>query len=455
MIVTSSEYKTAINADSRYIIPKVLVYFDNDTSNPVSFEGDDITSIQFLEEAKSESGNPLGIVSANEITIGFDNSARSFTPTNTAGAYYGRIRPNILVKAFLGLQISAAVFEYIPLGVFRTGDWETPSSSVEATVTCYDNLYALGNKAIPMLPVKGNTTIYAMFEALFLALNLSSDQYAIDASLNQPISIGYLPKGKVRDALQLLSVAGNCNVTANRYGVICARSNFKTGSPVVILTDHNQIISAENPQKYLDAYNSVKISYKLPYLKDSASLLKVQNLVIPTGGLTLEEIEFTTSPVAIVSQVILSDHINAVVSSMKYGANTITVALANPGTSETVTLEVTGQAIDMINSNYTNEDSALVAAWGKRELEIDNDLIQSLDIAQSYAGPLLQFIKDPLANFSLSIRGDPAIEVNDIIEIQNPTDKIGTVNIVPIRITLNYAGTLDATMDARAPLSMG
>jgi len=462
MIVTTAAYKTAINADERYIVPRVDVYFDGDTSDPTTFNEASITSIKFLEEAKADSDNPLGAVSANEITIGFDNSNRDFTPTNLVGAYYGKLRPNILVKEYIGVEVDSwsyvspgfvvGRYFWIPLGVFRTGDWESPSSSVEATVTCYDNLYAIGNKTVPMLPVKSNTTIYAMFESLFLALGLTTAQYNIDTSLNQSITIGWLPDGKVRAALQALAIAGNCNVTADRYGVIQVKNNFQAGSSVATWTDTDQIVTAENPQKYLDCYNSIKVNYKLPYVKAEASLLKVENLTVPQGGLTLEEIDFTSKPVAVVSQVKLSGAIHAAVASVQYGANTITVVITNTGVNETVTLEVTGQAVGLINSVLTKEDANLVTTWGRRQLVIDNDLIQSADTALSYAVPLLQYLKDPSVNFSLSIRGDPAIEINDIIEIQDPTDKIGTVDIVPIRINIDYDGALSATVEARKPI---
>ena len=455
MISTSDAYKTAINALENYIVPLVYVYFDGDTSAPTEFTGTSIVKINFTEEAKSESGtagNPFGEVSSNEITISFDNSNYDFTPTNASGAYYGKLRPNLLVRVYLGVEKTAGVYEYVPLGVFRTSDWETPSQAVEATVTCSDKLYEIGDRDVPMLPAVTNTTVYAMFETLFTALGLSSLEYEIDISLNQAISIGWYPKGKVIDALQSLAIAGNCNVMASRYGTIRVRNNFKTGNAVATWTDSNQIITAGNPQRFLDTYNAVKVNYKLPYLKAESSLLKVESLTVPQGGLTLDEITFTTTPVAAVTQVKLTGATNVAVSTMEYGAHAISIALTNTGAAESVTLEVLGQAVDMISTTYTAEDAALIALWGRREISIDNDLIQTKNVAQLYAISLLQYMKDPSNNFSLNIRGDPSLEVNDIIQIDDDTDKIGTINIVPIRFNLDYDGGLSATVEARKPI---
>jgi hypothetical protein len=452
MIPVSDAYRTAIDADMRNIKPRVLVYFDGDSQPPVEFDEDTVVDIHLLEEARAESDNPLGLVSSNEITISFRNDDRAFTPTNPASPYYGKLRPNVLVKPYLGVETSPGVFEWVPLGVFRTGDWSAPSDSVEATITCYDKLYEIGNKDVPMLPAVAETTIYGLFGLLFQALGLSSSDYLIDPSLNQPVRIGWLPKGKVKDALQTLAVAGNCSVMVDRYGIIRVRSNFVSGSPVAVLTDNDQIISAENPQKYLDTYNVVKVNYKSPYLKPLDSLLKIDSLTVPNGGITLQNIEFSSSPVVVVDQVKIIGAKNSAITSMQYGAWAITIEIANPGPDETVSLEVTGRAAGMINSAYTAKDDASVALWGEKKLEIDNVLIQDLNATKTYADMLLNLLKDPYANFSLNIRGDPALEVGDTIKVQDAADKIGDVTLVPIRITLDYDGALEAKVKARKPI---
>lgn len=450
MITVTDVYKTAIDADSRHITPLVKVYFDGITAT--EFTGDEIVSINLLEEANADADNPLGAISSNEITITFDNTSRDFTPTNTIGVYYGKLKPNVKVVPYLGLELPDTTFEYVPLGIFRTGDWSSPSSNLEATVTGYDKLYEIGDEDVPMLPVKLNTTIYGMFEMLFTTLGLTPSEYNIDSSLSQQIAIGWLPKGKVKEALQYLAVAGNCNVTTDRYGVIQVRNNFVLGDAVATITDGNQIITAENPQKYLDVYNSVKVNYKVPELKPQASLVKTESLLIPNGGVILSEIEFSSGPVATIDQVRLIGAINAVITSVEYGAWSMNVQIQNPGSDEVVTLEVLGQAVDIISSTFTAQDTDAIVAWGAKKLEIDNQLIQGLDVARLYANSLLQYVTDPAVNFSLNIRGNPALEVGDIIQIQDTIDKIGTVDVIPVRINLDYDGALSATMQARKPI---
>lgn len=449
MIDTSAAYKAAISADARRMVPKVEVYFDGDTQPATTFQGEDVVSINLLEESRAVSNNPLGLVSANEVTISFDNSNRDFTPTNPAGAYYGKLKPNVKVVPYLGLVLPDTSIEYIPLGVFRTGDWSSPSSSVEATVTCYDRLYLIGDQDVPMLPVKQGTTIGEMFVDLFTALGLTSAEYNIDASLNQAVAIGWLPKGKVRNALQVLAVAGNCSVTADRYGVIRVRSNFVTGTSVETWTDNNQVITAENPQKYLDCYSKVNVNYYQPYIKPSDSLLKIENLTIPNGGIKLVDVAFTAGPVAVVDQVRLIGAKNADISSIQFGAWTTTIAISNTAEAESVTLEIIGRIVDSMISTYKIQDDEAIDSFGDKTFPVKNYLIQNLNVAKNYAVELLQYVKDPLANITVTARGNPALEIGDVIEIQNPTDKIGTVDIVPYRFGLNYDGALNAKLEAR------
>lgn len=451
MIETSAEYKIAVYNDERRWVPKVEVYFDGDEKAPTIFEGDDIAIISSLEEEKADFDNPLGLVTANEIDVTFDNSDRKFTPTNNNSPYYSKLKPNILIKPYLGLLLPDESLEYIPLGVYRTGDWRTPSMSVEATVTAYDRLYALGELSVPMLPVAVDINIGKLFKVLFDALGLGPDEYYIDPTLNQRVSIGWFPQGKARDAFQTLAVAGKCSINVDRYGVIRVKNNFSAGSHVAVLTDDNQIISVENPQRYLDIYSAVRINYSIPYIKESESILKVENLKVPNGGIAFE-VAFNNGPVYSVEQISLIGARNATIEEIKYGAWAVAIRIRNHGAAEVVNLEAIGRVVDKLDSTYNVQDDDAVVEFGLKELTISNYLIQNEDVARTYGNALIQYVTDPSTNFKLSVRGDPALEVGDIIQISNDIDKIGTKNIRLSRINLDYDGGLSAGIEARKPV---
>jgi len=419
----------------------------------VIFNVDSSASVKLLEEASADGDNPLGLVSSNSVELAFDNSSRDFTPTNTAGAYYGKLKPNILIKPYLGLELTDSSIEYVPIGVFKSGDWSSPSSSLESSVVAYDKLYEIGDLDVPMIAMATGVTVGQLFGMLFSVLGLTADEYEIDPALIQIVQLGYIPKGKVKAALQYLSVAGRCSVYADRYGVIKVKSNFVTGSPVTTWTDNDMIISAENQQKYLDAYSVVRLNYKLPTKKDLDTVLSITDYAIAAGGTTITAVEFSAGPVFYVEQVKLLGAVNSQVTNISYGAWSITIEVSNAGADETVNIEVIGQAVEFTGFNYSVEDAGAISVFGRKELPVDNNLIQSLDVATSYAQSLLSYITDPLVNFEVELRGDPAVEIGDIVQIQDATDKIGTVNIVITRLELSFDGGLSAKVKARKPIA--
>lgn len=446
MIRVSNNFKAAINGDERLFGCKVQVFFDGDTQPPVEFTEKNITRIQTLEEVKAEGSNPLGLVSTGELTVSFDNSTRVFTPTNSESPYYGKLRPNTLVKAQLGVEVAPDTFEYVPLGEYRTGDWSAPTDDVVATVTCQDRLSEIREKDVPMMPVRRNTTIYEMFEVLFQAMGMAPDEYDIDTNLQQKIILGWLPKGKVQAALQTLATAGNCSVTADRYGRIKVRSNYATGDPVAALNESNQLVRINNPLQYRDIYSAVRVNYSMPVIQEPSSVLKVDSLAVPHGGMTLQDLEFS-DPVYSVEQVRLLGAQNSAVTGLEYGAWGISLEIANPGPDETVAIEVVGRVIKTTTSSCTVRDKQAVAQVGDKELTIDNYLIQDQVTARRYAASLLNLLKNPLSKYTATIRGNPALEAGDVVELVSEATKLGTASVMLSRISMTYDGGLEADID--------
>lgn len=453
MIPVSEDYRAAIDGSGPALKCEVEIYFDGDDQPPVVFTQDDISRLSLLEEVSAESSNPLGLVSSGELTVRLNNKDWSFTPTNSDGPYYGKLRPNTLIKARLGVEIAPETVEYVPLGVFRTGDWSAPSDDVEATVTCQNRLSDIGEKNIPMMPVQRNTAIYGMFESLFQALGMAPDEYSIDTSLQQKIKLGWLPKGKVQTTLQTLAVAGNCSVTADRYGRIRVRSNFAAGDPVATLAEDNQLVRVDNPLQYQDIYSAVNVNYCTPIIQPSSSVLKVDSVVIPHGGLTLRDLEFS-DPVYSVDQVRLLGARTSKVDRIEYGSGSINIGIANPETrSETVAVEVIGRVIKDTKASHIVEDPEAVATVGRKELTVDNYLIQGRDTAKEYAVALLFLLKDPLATYEGKIVGDPALEAGDIVELSSETARLGTVPVVLNRISMDFDGGIEADINCRKQLT--
>lgn len=448
MISTSEAYKTNIKAASRQWNGKVEIYFNGIASPPTTFFGSDNTaSLDFLEETQTEGDNPLGRVSSNELVVVLNNSNYAFTSTNTESAYYGKLVPNIKVVAYYGLYVSGT-FEWIKLGTFWTGDWDVPSDSVYATVICQDKLFKLGDKDVPLIPTQENLTQKVIFETFFRAIGLASDNYSVDATLTTEVPIVYYPDSKVRDALSTLAVAFNCTVSMTREDVIKVSNNRTVGSSVTTFAEDNLLYSVNIPQKFENIYTDVEVKYKQHYVGAEESVLKIEDITVPAAGITLNNLKFTTAPIAFVSHIKISKATHVSVSTMELGSWGMTLGFDNSASAnQVIDLEVFAYPLKATEDSVSVRDATAYSLIGEvKTLRMDNYLVQSASVAETYANLILPIVSDPKAYVYAETRGDPSIELTDTMTIDSSISKIGSIDIIPIRFDYKFSGGLHCTI---------
>lgn len=419
------------------------------------FEGDDIVDFSILEEMRAEGSAPLGSVTANECSATFRNDHRWFTPQNKQSPLYGLLKPKTLFEPYLGVEVSPSTFEMVPMGKFRSTDWNAPSTFVDASITGYDRLYEIGDLEVPLLPVQRNVRIKDLFELLFKAIGLQPDEYDIDPTLTQPVQIGWIPDGKVFDALGVMTEAGNCSITTDRLSRILVRNNFQyIGQPVTKFTDDDHIFEIDNPQRILDTYTHVKVDYKLPSLKPVQEILVVDDLEIPPGSTTLRNLKFRDAPVALVTTIQLLNNTSCKVTFFEYGAWGMNITINNMSSNtEIVKMTVYGRPVELASSAQTAINYEILASGVKERIySIDNPLIQSPNVAKIYSSAILDYLSDPLANFRMQTRGNPALELRDIIEVESATDKIPLSRVSIMRSSVKFDGSLSVDIDAKKPM---
>jgi len=449
LISTSAGFKTNIDKLDRDIGAKVEIFFDGDNNSPTVFYKDDqIVSIAILEELRADTMSPLGHVSANELSLVLNNSNRIFSPTNTESPYYNKLLPNVLIKAFIGVHVSGS-YEYISLGEFRTGDWRSPSSQIRASVKCPDILASIGQKDMPMVPVIENTNIKEMFEILFQSFGLTSDDYIIDEDLVQPIRFGWFNRDKVINELQRLASSGHCFVFLNRQGKIRVKNIFSVGESVATLTDNNQIVNVDSPQKYSDTFSKIFLKYPMPTLNlESEQIVSLADVKSEVPDTTLTGITFSNAPICLVNQVALTKGRYSDIEYIKHGALDCTIKLINDNLLEEVRLTIFGQKMNKNEAISMATNAALVDLIGEKELSLTVDLIQQQEEANNYTSILLNFVGDPFAYYSADIRGNPSLEVGDVITLIDTADKVPSAEVVIVRQTMSFAGGLDGKLIA-------
>ena len=446
MIVTTDAYKTAIKERSRVIIPKVDIYFDGEANSPVIFYASDVGSFNIIEEAQAEGYSPLGSVSFNECTITLSNRLHRFTPIYASSPYYGKMVPNMKIVPYLGIELADTSYEYIKMGTFWTGNWSAPTDSLDATVVCYDRLYLLMDKDVPLIPTNEDLTRYEAFETLFKALGIAGANYNIDTALqDNTVDVVYYYNGKVKEALQKMAEAFNCTVFTDRDGVIQVLDNSTIGASVGTYTDSNIIISTDIPQDFDKIYTDVCVKYKTPFVGEEQSIHTMSDIVIPNGGVTLTNVRFSTSPVAFVSYFKITNAEHLTIGDISIGTWGFTMVIGNAsGADIPIDIEIFGHPVKSLDGEVTVRSASAYALLDDKEkvLDIDNYLIVYASDAEDYAESLILYASDPTAYITINSWGDMSLELGDVITIQDSTNFISALDIIPIRYQYTYDGGL-------------
>lgn len=414
----------------------------------VVFGDSDIVDLDLLEEKESISGS----VTSNNASVTLNNDEKFYTATNVKSPFYSLLKKDMRFRTFIAVETTEDLYEAIPLGTFYASDWSGPTSGLEVNFGGLDRLQAIWDKPVPMIRALKSTSLYHLFKKLLESLGLVEDvDFVIDTSINAPLDWGWVPADKMGEALTALSLATNTTVSCDRYDVIQIGNSLDFTQPVAAeWKDSDQIISINNPLKFSETYSEMDIKvYKVFPSDQEDSILNHELTIDPGTTVFLGPLEFSTSPVLQVKYVKVVNGTNVDISSFSYGATTIELEVVNnSSTKQKVTLEAVG--ITLQNTSYTHHASAQNNQYNisGRAPEIDSPLIQREVLAKEYAANVLRIKADPLSNVSIEARGDPSITLSDILMVDDPTDMLPPMKVIPIRQKIVWSSGLSVEMDA-------
>lgn len=419
---------------TRQILGKLEVFFDGFEDDPVVIDMSNyLIDYQVVEEASAESKNPLGALSANELTFTLTNFDNIFSPSNVDGPYYGKIKTGVMVKPYLKPGVEAAL-EWTPMGVYFVADWSSKMGSATAFVTCYDVMQDLLLAPMPDLDVKLNITFANYFKYVLGMYGFTNAQ--VDETLSELLPYGFIAYTETTEFLQSIVEASMSVVVATRLGSIAVKKLCR-GETAATFTDSNQLISVDLDQSIIKTYNGVKLTYVIPQLSDDREVLVVDSLPIPVGVTTHNLIKYT-KPVFNISAVALTGKVKCNIdkyTSTNFGIMLITNLDAENST--TSKLIVTGKNIDLVEQELSDGLSNM--------LEVYSPYIQVSDYADSYRENLSNFVNADIPELEVTVRGNPEILIGDTVEVHSKRYKLDFVGIVK-RTTLKYAGNLTCTM---------
>ncbi|SMB97738.1 hypothetical protein SAMN00808754_1931 [Thermanaeromonas toyohensis ToBE] len=429
---------------------KILEFF---TSIQETYEGDDVILIHLLEEREVSQGSlPIGNISANEITVRLNNSSRKFDPGNTSSPLYGLLKPNRLIRAWLGVD-TAVGREWVPLGVFWSGDWNIPETRVYAETTGRDILEHLRKSNYAISTVQQNKTLYDLAIAILQDAGLKPEEYWVDTELQQyTVPYAYFEPMSHQEALRLIAEACLGQVYVDRNGIIRVEGpSFLASQTQSVLTlTADDYFQKDNPVKWNEIANYIEVETQP--LRPVATAQEVyrsnEPVTVPAGGQKSLTVYYNEVP-CIEASAYLEGATNATISSVSYYAWGADLTLSNSGTSdESVTVVINAKPLKVQNKEraIAKDDASITDNGLIRYTFPTNPLVQTLSMAQTIADKLLASFKNPRRDVEVEWRGNPALLLADRITV---VDQLERNDYYVVRQELEYAGALRAKLSGR------
>lgn len=189
------------------------------------YEGGQVKSLSLLEERElADNSLPVGNISCNEINLEIENVTDSFFPGNTDSPIHTVIKKNRKIEPYLGVfKPAIGAFEYVPLGVFWSGDWTVPEQGTIASTAARDRMELLRKLTYDKSDVWNNISLYTLAGYLLTeAQNEMPDlEYNIESALTgYTVEWAYFPRQSYFDCLRDIAAACTGQVYMDRFDTL-------------------------------------------------------------------------------------------------------------------------------------------------------------------------------------------------------------------------------------------
>ncbi len=437
--LTNSDF----DAHERFIIAKLEIYFDGIDSAPLTVSRDKyLIDFTLLEETGAEAENPIGAISANELTFTMYNPDRIFSPTNTESPYYGKININVPVKAYISVDDEVEEAEWLLLGTFYVDTWDTAIGSSVVSVSCTDRLRRILEQPMPALQVEINESYADFFRRIFASLGVPTEDVVIDSTLDKVLKYSYNNDGQVIDTLQPIAEAAMCYVYMGRDDKIHIVDMMAEEEPVATFADTNQVKTIDIPQSILKTYSTVELIYSMPSISPDIVVLTITDASLVPGLGTLSRYKVSQGPVYVYQYLNLLKATTSTIQDMHCTSWEVSLDTFNSSsTPETGDIEIIGNVIYTNQTTIEKQNPAAVATLGIKPLSITNMFLQDTAYANQYADVMLNFITVDVPLIELEARGNPLVLLGDTILLQDDTHDI-TYTTKVVRAEYSYDGSL-------------
>lgn len=418
---------------------KIAEFF---TSVQQTYEAGDLLEVSLLEEREvSQSTLPVGTISSNEITVRLNNGDRRFDADNDQSPLYQVLKPNRRLRVWLGAVLPDGSTEYVPMGTFWSTEWQAQDDTVEASVVARDRLEQLRKSTYQSSVVVTDTTLYDLAVTVLEDAGMSDGEYYVDPAL-QAFAVPYAWFEPVshREALRLIAEAAIAQVYCDRDGTVRVDGyGAGMGQAVAQEITADDYMRLDNPMRPDQVANEIIVDTKP--LRPAAGPEEVyrsnEPISVAAGQSVTVTVHYSKTPVIDAAATVGGAAVT-ITGATYYGWGA-EVTLQNPGASAAVTLVVTGTPLTVQSKERAiARDATSITDHGVLRYEFPpNQLVQTFTMAQQIADQILASAKDARRDLTVDWRGNPALELGDLVTIKGRDYHI-------IRQEIDWAGALSA-----------
>ncbi len=385
----------------------------------------------WLEEGSADSSNPFGAVSSNELSFRLYNDNGLFSPTNPSSPYFGKIRNGIKVIPYIKVEGT----EWEQLGEYFVTDWEAAITGTYADVITNDQWYQIFSSAAPnypvMLSLPFNEMLYDVYDLMGYSIQVSEE-------LAEVIPVAFI-EGTPLDFTQEMLTGALAFCTCDRAGRPII-SPFISNRPVrAVLTDADQIKVVNAKQSTTKTYEGVELTYVIPSYTEVSKIVELTDIEVAPGTTKILNIASSSTPVLKHTLVDIQSTLEKV-SLVTYTASSqlISFEILNPSqVSVAASLSVYG--IPVIFTDVVLSDNSTTL------LKVKSRYIQTVEYAMKYRELLENVVNSPVPFLTLSIRGNPLLNIGDRIQVNSTNYNLFFDGVIQ-RMSYNYDGGLSCEM---------
>ena len=442
---SSTVYIVRGNTDVKYLFSQscpdveqveIIVYSVSKPNHPVTiseltiassvlYDNSTLMSIDMLEELSYEDSNEvLGSISANEVTVVFDNSKKDFYFNNPDSLIAGQLKRNRKVVPYLGVNIDGTV-EWYCLGVYWTYKWTVPVGSLTATAVAFDTMGLLDTTFFNH-QVYYNKSIGQLLEIILDDAVSIVDQitYRIDPALyDVTIPVAWFAYASHMQALKRIAASYFVDIYCDRAGaVVCSLHTQTITDTYDTWSDSTNVMTKDYPTLHNPAANYIEVAITDAHTELHAEALNYTTPISVDGA---QEYTFNfSSPYVDNATITVDCDATVQYTYVIYGWG-IAVNVSGTGTIRQIRVVADILKVEQ-KSTVISKDSARISLDGKMPASVASDFIQTSDRAKDIADTMLAAINSDKYNVEATYRGDIALSISDPIKLNNgiaPSDK--------------------------------